>query len=201
MKPLELMICCSLLLVGCSQTTTAPDVAGETVDTKAERQEAVEKSIEDVGTVAATAPDDAVGPEERYLPVADWLVQRQSVCRQEWESIQNQLQRYQQDLAETDPQPDPSAEVVQAYTQLKALMLATCRPARTPGLLKNLLINVAQYEWPPEYIALFDLLEAEYGAYAVLEERYRDLEKRHQQTIDGIGRIEQSLESDAKSVN
>lgn len=201
MKPREILIC-SLLLTGCSQLTTSPET-DEVVDVEAERQEAVAKSVEDVAasSTEAAVAEDATAPEEDYLPVADWLVQRQGICKQDWESIQTQLQRYQQSLTETHSPPDQNTEVAQAYAQLKALMLATCRPARTPGLLNELLSSVTRYDWPPEYSALFSLLEDEYSAYALLEEKYRQLEERHQKTIDGIGHIEQSLEPDTESAN
>lgn len=138
------------------------------------------------------APDDEA---EFYLQVGDWLVQRQSACRQENEAIDAQLSRYRESFSEA-PSGDEDAPIVLAYSQLKALMLATCNPARTPGLLKNFLDAITEYDqWPPEYSALFDLLQSEYQAYALLEEKYEALEARHQKTIDGIGNIEQSLES------
>lgn len=134
--------------------------------------------------------------EQYYLPVADWLVQRKDICQQDHEAIDAQLARYRESFSGA-PESEEAPMVV-AYSQLKALMLASCRPARTPGLLKNFLDSIrARNHWPPEYAALFDLLHSEYQAYALLEENYRELEARHQKTIDGIGNIEQSLESQA----
>lgn len=201
MKPRDILIC-SLLFAGCSQLTTPPEVSGEAVDVEAERREAANKSAEDLAaTKDSELSEDSTEYETNYLPVADWLVQRQSICRQDWNSIQSQLQRYQQSVIESRPRLEQDAEVAQAYNQLKALMLATCRPARTPGLLKSLLVTIARQEWPPEYSALFALLENEYAAYAMLEGKYRQLEERHQKTIDGIGQIERSLEPEAESTN
>src|SRR5690606_38805653 len=100
-------------------------------------------------------------------------------------------------LAGSGEPADEAARLVQAYAQLKALMLASCKPARTPGLLNNFLNSVEQYDhWPPEYSGLFALLRSEQQAYALLEEKYRELQTLHQETIDGIGNIEQSLENE-----
>lgn len=192
MKPPDIFLF-AVLLTGCAQLSTPPE-SPETAEVVEQRQEAVERSAEQL-----PAPEDNTSPsvdesaqEPQYLPVADWLVQRRSVCSEGWKSIQIQLNRYQ-DMLTQGPQPEEQ-EVVHAYTQLKALMLATCNPARTPGVLKNLLDRVDDYEWPAEYSALIDLLKSEYSAYALLEARYKDLRARHQKTIDGIGNIEQSLE-------
>lgn len=141
------------------------------------------------------AQADGADKEESYLPVSDWLVQRQTTCQQDDEAIDAQLTRYRQSFSDSTPSGEDE-QIVLAYSQLKALMLATCKPARTPGLLKNFLDAITEYEhWPPEYSALFDLLQDEYQAYALLEQQYRALRARHQKTIDGIGNIEQSLES------
>jgi hypothetical protein len=194
MKPLRLVLC-TLALTGCSELTTSPQPADEK-DVVVEREEAIARSVEDIPASNGKAEKAANGPGERYLPLADWLVQRRSACNQEWDSIQNQLRRYQERLSNIDPAPEQNAEVAYAYTLLKALMLATCSPARTPGILNNLLETTSEYDWPPEYRALFDLLKSKSAAYMLLEEKYRDLEARHQKTIDGIGNIEQSLESE-----
>lgn len=148
-----------------------------------------------VTTEDSKAGDDAKPEEEYYLPVADWLVQRKTVCQQDNDAINTQLERYRQSFSDDLP-PGEHAQIVQAYSQLKALMLASCDPARTPGLLKNFLDAITDHShWPPEYTALFDLLQSEYQAYSLLEKKHRDLEARHQKTIDGIGNIEKSLES------
>jgi hypothetical protein len=139
--------------------------------------------------------------EQTYLSVADWLMQRKSVCQQNYEAIDAELEHYQENFA-GDFSINGQTGTVQVYSRLKALMLASCNPARTPGLLNNFLSTITRYtDWPPEYTALFDLLESEYQAYALLEEKYRELETRHQKTIDGIGNIEKSLEYEMEPRN
>ncbi|MCW8196562.1 hypothetical protein F6455_17345 [Proteobacteria bacterium 005FR1] len=198
MKPLEIVFI-ALLLSGCSQSPRVVQ-APEDADVIT-RREAV-ATEQNVPAATAEAPGVEVQAdqgEQDYLPVADWLVQRRSACDQSWESIETQLNRHEQALKQEQPQTDH--EVSHAYTQLKALMLATCNPARTPGVLRILLDQIGDYDWPPEHMALFDLLESEYSAYALLEDRYEDLQERHKKTIDGIGNIERSLDSDADAIN
>lgn len=86
--------------------------------------------------------------------------------------------------------------------QLNELLLASCEPARTPGVLNQLLAQLtAEGTWPEEYAALFDLLIAGQRAYATVERLYQELEanygalqEEHEQTILGLGEIETQIE-------
>lgn len=86
--------------------------------------------------------------------------------------------------------------------KLNALLLASCEPARTPGVLNQLLAELtAEGTWPEEYAALFDLLIAGQKAYATVERIYQELEaehaalrEEHEQTILGLGEIETQIE-------
>lgn len=86
--------------------------------------------------------------------------------------------------------------------RLNALLLASCEPARTPGVLNQLLAQLtAEGIWPEEYAALFDLLIAGQKAYATVEKVYQELEasyaalqEEHEQTILGLGEIETQIE-------
>lgn len=173
-------------------------VAGDA--SPATRSEAATAEVLEAEPKETAADGPPISGEEsvHYLPVADWLVQRRTVCDQSNSAIDAQLARYRESLKSL-----PSGEnagVVHAYSQLQALMLASCNPARTPGLLSTFLNSITRYgDWPPEYSALFDLLESEYQAYSLLEEKYQELESRHQRTIDGIGNIERNLESQTET--
>ncbi len=87
-------------------------------------------------------------------------------------------------------------------SKLDALMLASCRPARTPGVLNQLLADLtAEGTWPEEYAAFFDLMIAGQRAYASVEKVYVDLEKaygdlkhEHEKTIQGLSEIEAQIE-------
>lgn len=86
--------------------------------------------------------------------------------------------------------------------KLNALLLASCKPARTPGVLNQLLAELtAAGTWPEEYAAFFDLLISGQRAYASVEKVYVDLEKayadlkhEHEKTIQGLSEIEAQIE-------
>jgi hypothetical protein len=79
--------------------------------------------------------------------------------------------------------------------KLNALLLASCKPARTPGVLNQLLADLtASGTWPEEYAAFFDLLIAGQRAYATVEKVYLDLKEEHEKTIQGLSEIEAQIE-------
>jgi hypothetical protein len=79
--------------------------------------------------------------------------------------------------------------------KLNALLLASCKPARTPGVLNQLLADLtASGTWPEEYAAFFDLLIAGQRAYASVEKVYLDLKEEHEKTIQGLSEIEAQIE-------
>lgn len=79
--------------------------------------------------------------------------------------------------------------------KLNALLLASCKPARTPGVLNQLLADLtASGTWPEEYAAFFDLLIAGQRAYATVEKVYLDLKAEHEKTIQGLSEIEAQIE-------
>lgn len=79
--------------------------------------------------------------------------------------------------------------------KLDALLLASCKPARTPGVLNQLLADLtASGTWPEEYAAFFDLLIAGQRAYATVEKVYLDLKEEHEKTIQGLSEIEAQIE-------
>ncbi|MGQ9426025.1 hypothetical protein ACXYTJ_04505 [Gilvimarinus sp. F26214L] len=200
MKLLNILLLTTLTACGHVSESTGPDAApdgtvrelppGTTDEDKPEPPDEVDDSV--ISDATTEEPEEL---EENYLPVSDWLMQRKSVCEEDPQTIDLQLERYVASMDEPIPE-DGDDELVQAYSRLKALMLASCDPARTPGLIGRFLQSMRRYShWPPEYEGLFDLLEEQYRAYVLLDDRYRELETRHQKTIEGIGNIERSLES------
>ena len=99
------------------------------------------------------------------------------------------------------PKEEPPANGVDEE-KLNALLLASCKPARTPGVLNQLLAELtAAGTWPEEYAAFFDLLISGQRAYASVEKVYVDLEKayvdlkhEHEKTIQGLSEIEAQIE-------
>ena len=91
--------------------------------------------------------------------------------------------------------------------QFELLLLASCNPARTPGLLRNTLKNLINHaQWTAEKQALFDLILAQSRAYDIVEGKYRDLELEYQKlqrelddTIKGIQQIESDMDTSHES--
>lgn len=101
--------------------------------------------------------------------------------------------------------------------ELNGLMITSCEPASTPGLmgeLLNHLVNLGQ--WPVEYDNLFDLLRSQqraitqYNARALdssrenqdlrqalqnQKEEFNKLQSTYKEAIKGIGDIEETLDS------
>lgn len=90
--------------------------------------------------------------------------------------------------------------------KLNELLLASCEPARTPGVLNQLLAQLtAAGTWPEEYAAFFDLLISAQKAYASVEKVYLELEaehhalqEEHERTILGLGEIESQIEAQSQ---
>lgn len=107
---------------------------------------------------------------------------------------------------EGQPVADEDREHPVDEQKLNELLLASCEPARTPGVLNQLLAQLtAAGTWPEEYAALFDLLIAGQKAYASVEKVYLDLEAQytslqdeHERTILGLGEIESQIEAQSQ---
>jgi len=122
------------------------------------------------------------------------LIERLALCNA---SQEEQDAYMKQNLASSDVKAGSVDE-----NKLNALLLASCKPARTPGVLNQLLADLtAAGTWPEEYAAFFDLLIAGQRAYASVEKVYVDLEKAygdlkqvHEKTIQGLSEIEAQIE-------
>ncbi len=77
---------------------------------------------------------------------------------------------------------------------LGTLMLATCAPDQTPGLLANSLLEARSLDQPPPGFAAFlDLLAAEAKSYSLLERRLRQTQQKLDDMIEGIRAIEAEM--------
>ncbi len=109
---------------------------------------------------------------------------------------------------------DSSADLEE---ELNGLMLTSCEPASTPGLMGdvlNHLVNLGQ--WPSDYDNLFDLLRSQQRAISQYNARAQDsyretielrqalqsqkeelnkLQHSYKEAIKGIGEIEETLDS------
>lgn len=77
---------------------------------------------------------------------------------------------------------------------MRTLMLASCAPDQTPGLLANALVKARNMEPHPEDVAaLLDLLAAQAESYALLERRLNSTQKKLDDMIQGIRAIEAEM--------
>lgn len=92
-------------------------------------------------------------------------------------------------------------QLLEAYREMSsdeavlgALMLATCEPDRTPGLLANSLVEARSLQDPPPgFPAFLELLEAEAKSYSLLERRLRQTQQKLDDMIQGIRAIEAEM--------
>ncbi|MDQ2075938.1 hypothetical protein [Marinimicrobium sp. ABcell2] len=74
------------------------------------------------------------------------------------------------------------------------LMLASCAPDQTPGLLANHLVKArAIDEGPPGFQDMVALLGAQLRSYSLVERRLRETEKQLERMITGIREIEAEM--------
>lgn len=77
---------------------------------------------------------------------------------------------------------------------LRALMLATCAPDQTPGLLANALVKARDMEpHSKDVAALLDLLAAQAESYSLLERRLNATQEKLDNMIQGIRAIEAEM--------
>lgn len=184
-------------LSGCSLAPWTNSSRSESANTDAERQS-----------------DSA---SELSLPLPELMLKRLQLCLIPEDERLKLLDDYRAVFVEGRVQPDSLPSFLPESThQLNALMLASCDPGRTPGVLSEMLAAVTSEEhWSAEYMAFFDVLVASHRAYALVDGRrhelkkkyedlqtehktlqsdYRALQIEHENTIKGISDIERSID-------
>lgn len=142
---------------------------------------------------------------QSLVPVAQLLAARQVLCRLPTVERDGRLRLYRRFFIEKEGdeaglQSETGAAVSQQTHLFYALMLATCEPHRTPGLMSEMLSAAdATGGWPEEHEALLDLLMAERDAYTALNDEYRELLQQHEKTIQGIKNIEAEIDKAGES--
>ncbi len=80
------------------------------------------------------------------------------------------------------------------HAVMRALMLATCAPDQTPGLLANALVKARDMEpHSKDVAALLDLLAAQAESYSLLERRLNATQEKLDEMIQGIRAIEAEM--------
>jgi len=136
----------------------------------------------------AGLPQSAAAPEQRAAVAAGpdsgveaWLVRRQQLCDLPVEGQRDRLRTLA--AVAGDPRWD-----------LELVLLASCRPDQTPGILREALARLASDPaWTPGQLALVALIRDSVRSYAVLESRIADLSSELEATIDGIRAIETDI--------
>lgn len=125
--------------------------------------------VEPVPPVAREAtPEDAA---------ASWLLKRQQLCSLE---ADERRQRLREAAGDDDARRD-------------RLLLASCEPERTPGLLREALQGVPE-QTDPALQALLEMIHDHARSYRVLEEQNAQLAAQLESTIEGIRRIEADMD-------
>lgn len=84
---------------------------------------------------------------------------------------------------------------------MATLMLASCTPDKTPGLLANSLTAARKLsQAPPGFEALLDLLSAQLRSYSLVEDRLRATETKLERVISGIRKIETEMGDESSSL-
>lgn len=129
------------------------------------------------------AGDDILNPRRG---VDQLLLQRLTVCNQPEEQRQAAMKRFEVVAHEVNGVDEK---------RLNQLLLASCDPAVSPGILNQLLADLTTAgTWPEEYAAFFDLLISGQRAYAAVEKVYLELKSEHEKTIQGLSEIEAQIE-------
>ena len=135
--------------------------------------------------VAVEARDGVLQPRRS---IEDLLIERLTLCNDPPEELDAYLSPI---IARTTVADEGTVD----EEKLDALLLASCKPARTPGMLNQLLADLTTAgTWPEEYAAFFYLLIAGQRAYASVEKIYLDLKSEHEKTIQGLSEIEAQIE-------
>lgn len=190
----------TLCLAGCGLITTTPGQPDAPPSEQA----------------AAQDGDDTSNNREQVPELSELLLSRQQLCLLPNDARAHLLEKYRAVFIEksTDSQTLPAIQSATEH-KLNALMLASCNPARTPGVLREMLALITEGHWPAEYVALFDLLIASHHAYVllddkqrnvveqnrklqenhrVLQQEYQALQTEHENTIRGISDIERGID-------
>ncbi len=134
--------------------------------------------------VEDSVADENDGQLRPQRSVAEWLSQRHAICT---------------GLETATEAMVPVATMSSGQSieeRLDVLLISSCRPASTPGILSEALHSLSRAgRWPEEYLALFDMLNSSQKAYSAVEKLYRELKMEHEKTIQGLSEIEDDIEA------
>lgn len=130
---------------------------------------------------ALLAVPDTPCVEERRETVSDWLLKRQKLCELEADEQRARLRG-----------PGGGSE----GKAIERVLLASCEPERTPGLLREALHELpSDPDRDPALQALLDMIRDHARSYRLLEDRNAQLAVQLEATIEGIRQIESDMEN------
>lgn len=132
------------------------------------------------------------GGGEQGETLAQLVLSRQQLCLLPDDMRMQMLDNYRAVFVQqsVDSRSLPASES-ETQHKLKALMLATCHPARTPGVLREMLAMITQGHWPAEYVAFFDVLIASHRAYVLVDDKHRDVLEQHRELQERYQALQQ----------
>lgn len=142
---------------------------------------------QDSHTAVAQLPNDVLRPRRS---IDELLVQRLAICNE----AEGQREAFLATINVASNTADNSHPGVDEAL-LNQLLMASCSPAKKPGVLNQLLADLTSAgTWPEEYAAFFDLMISGQRAYAAVEKVYLDLKQEHEKTIQGLSEIESQID-------
>ncbi|MCK9562954.1 MAG: hypothetical protein M0R02_09585 [Bacteroidales bacterium] len=126
---------------------------------------------------------DLLPPPTVATPARDWLVVRMELCRQ---SVPEQRARMMELTVAAGKTADE---------RMERLLLASCQPEHTPGLLREALAQFDERSATESERALAALLRDHARSYRILEEKNTQLATQLEATINGIRDIETELDA------
>lgn len=115
--------------------------------------------------------------------VGTWLLQRSSLCE-----LPVEERRLKLDALSTAGQSGNK-------TRIERLLLASCQPDLTPGLLMEALNGLPdQHQWSPDEIAFIQSMKDMTRSYLILDNKNRELKLQLEKTIEGIRDIEADMD-------
>lgn len=131
------------------------------------------QTLEPSPAAVSACPDD-------HQPdlASSWLLKREQLCLLEGEEQRSRLREVEN-----------SSE----QKRIEKILLASCEPEKTPGLLREAL-NELQGHSDPAMQALVNMIHDHAHSYRVLEERNAQLAAQLETTIDGLRQIEADME-------
>lgn len=115
--------------------------------------------------------------------VDEWLLARQRLCG--LPAVEQRAQLLER-----------AARDASSERKIERVLLASCHPDQTPGLLRQALNGLdANTQWSPGQRALLAMIHDHARSYRILEEKNTELATQLETTINGIRDIETDMDS------